>query len=86
MNTNARFYLKYIMYMCEPASFSPKKCDSCCHSTIDFSSKNKLSNVRSFNILLSGKGFKPPSILTVLKFLVEKSKMKLSRMVLLLFF
>ena len=38
----------------------------------DFSSKNKLSNVRSFNILLSGKGFKPPSILTVLKFLVKK--------------
>ena len=34
--------------------------------------KNKLSNVRSFNILLPGKGFKPPSILTVLTFLVKK--------------
>ena len=71
MNTSTRFYLS-IMYMCEPASFWPKKCDSCCHSTIDFRSKNKLSNVRSFNILLPGKGFKPPSMLTVLKFLVKK--------------
>ena len=62
---------KYYVYV-RATSFWPKKCDSCCHSTTDFSSKNKLSNVRSFNILLSGKGFKPPSILTVLKFLVKK--------------
>ena len=70
MNASTRFYLS-VSYVCERASFWPKKCDSCCHYTIDFSSKNKLSNVRSFNILLSGEGFKPPSILTVRKFLVR---------------